>query len=150
MTIAGPILADLFVSTSGTDADWVVKIIDVLPPDAPDERIGQRVVKKASFQMLLAGEVMRGKVRNSLRNPEPMVPGRVTEIAFDLRDRCHTFGKGHRIMVQVQSSWFPVIDRNPQQFVDIYAVDASVFTAARQRVYRSAKYQSHVRIRVTH
>jgi len=141
LTIAGPIIADIFVSTTGTDSDWIVKLIDVLPGDAPDTDCG---VPMGDFQMLLAGEVFRGKFRNSYTTPEPMVPGQVTEIRFDLRDRYHTFLKGHRIMVQVQSTWFPVIDRNPQKFMDIYRAEPSDFQKATQRVYRSARYPSYL------
>ncbi|MCH8286456.1 CocE/NonD family hydrolase, partial [candidate division KSB1 bacterium] len=112
ITIAGPIIASLNVSTTGTDADWIVKLIDVYPPDAP-ENLG-------NAQIMLAGEVFRSKFRNSFANPEPLVPNRVTTIEYDLLDKAHTFLKGHRIMVQLQSTWFPLIDRNPQKFVDIY------------------------------
>ena len=141
VTIAGPIIADIFVSTTGTDSDWIVKLIDVLPGDAPDTDCA---VPMGDFQMLLAGEVFRGKFRNSYTTTEPMVPDRVTEIKFDLRDRYHTFLEGHRIMVQVQSTWFPVIDRNPQQFLDIYRAEPSDFQKATQKVYRSARYPSHL------
>lgn len=147
ITIAGPITADLFVSTTGTDADWIVKMIDVYPGDtketSPDEN-----VRMGGFEMLLAGEVFRSKYRNSFEHPEPLVPGEVTEISFGLHDKCHTFRKGHRIMVQVQSSWFPVIDRNPQQFMDIYSAGESDFIKAVHSVYRSARFSSRVRIRV--
>jgi predicted acyl esterase len=100
------------------------------------------------FQMLLAGEVFRARFRKSFEKPEPMVPGEITPIAFDLRDRNHTFQKGHRIMVQIQSSWFPVIDRNPQKFVDIYKAQESDFEAATQRVYRSKSHPSYLKLNV--
>jgi hypothetical protein len=100
------------------------------------------------FQMLLAGEVFRAKFRKSFEKPEPMVPGEITPIEFDLRDRNHTFEKGHRIMVQVQSTWFPVIDRNPQTFVDIYKAEEEDFREATQRVYRSASKPSYIRVNV--
>jgi putative CocE/NonD family hydrolase len=96
------------------------------------------------FQMHLAGEIMRGRFRNSLEDPEPMVPGEVTPIAIDLRDRNHTFKAGHRIMVHVQSSWFPAYDRNPQTYVDIYRAQPEDYKAATQTVYRSARYPSHL------
>ena len=148
VTIAGPIIANLFVSTTGTDADWVVKLIDVYPGDAPNNDPNPCNVRMGDFQMLLAGEVFRGKYRNSFEKPEPFVPNEVTNIQFDLRDKCHTFLKGHRIMVQIQSSWFPVIDRNPQQFVDIYLAKAEDFQKAEHRVYRSGKFSSHIKLRV--
>jgi hypothetical protein len=98
--------------------------------------------------MLLAGEVFRAKFRKSFEKPEPMVPGEITPIEFDLRDRNHTFEKGHRIMVHVQSSWFPVIDRNPQTFVDIYKAQEEDFQSASQRIYRSAKNPSYLKVNV--
>ncbi len=146
VTIAGPIIATLHASTSGTDSDWIVKLIDVYPgdtranPDCP--------VPMGDFQMLLAGEVFRAKFRNGYENPVPMVPGEPTRIEFDLRDRFHTFKAGHRIMVQVQSSWFPVIDRNPQTFVDIYAATEDDFRAATQKVFRSSELPSHLTLGV--
>jgi hypothetical protein len=148
VTIAGPIIATLFVSTTGTDADFVVKLIDVYPGTAPDNDPNPRGVRMGEFQMLLAGEVFRGKYRNSYSKPEPFVPGRPTKISFDLRDRYHRFLKGHKIMVQVQSSWFPVIDRNPQKFMDIYQAKASDFQKATHRVYRTSEMPSHVRVGV--
>lgn len=142
LTIAGPILANVFVSTTGTDSDWVVKLIDVYPGDAPNSRFCD--MPMGGFQMHLAGEVMRGKFRNSFETPEPMVPGEVTPIHIDLRDRFHTFKAGHRIMVHVQSSWFPAYDRNPQQFMDIYRAEPEDYQVATQKVYRSAAYPSHL------
>ncbi len=142
VTIAGSIIATLYASTTGTDADWIVKLIDVLPGDTPNNP--GCPVPMGDFQMLLAGEVFRAKFRNSYENPEPMVPGEPTRIEFDLRDRFHTFKAGHRIMVQVQSSWFPVIDRNPQTFVDIYTATEEDFQAATQTIYRSPDLPSHL------
>jgi len=98
--------------------------------------------------MLVGAEVFRAKYRHSYSNPEPMVPNQVTPIDWDLRDKNHTFQKGHRIMVQVQSSWFPLIDRNPHQFMDIYAAKPSDFRTATQRVYRSAAQPSHLELLV--
>lgn len=148
ITIAGPIIADLFVSTTGTDADWVVKLIDVYPGDVPDNRPNPCGVRMGHFQMLVGADVFRGKYRNSFEKPEPFVPDKVTEIKYDLRDKCHTFKKGHRIMVQVQSTWFPVIDRNPQKFVDIYHAKESDFQKALHKVYRSSEHSSHLKLRV--
>ena len=142
VTIAGPILADIYVSTTGTDSDWIVKLIDVYPGDAPQSASCK--VPMGGFQMHVAGEIMRGKFRNSMEHPEPMVPGEVTRIDIDLKDRFHTFLAGHRIMVHVQSSWFPAYDRNPQTFVDIYHAQAEDYQVATQTVYRSAGYPSHL------
>ncbi|MFC1726462.1 CocE/NonD family hydrolase [candidate division KSB1 bacterium] len=147
VTISGPVIASLFVSTTGTDADWIVKLIDEYPGDAPDNS-PDRNVKMGDFQMLLAGEVFRAKYRNSFENPEPMVPGKVTKIEYDLRDKCHTFLKGHRIMVQIQSTWFPVIDRNPQKFCDIYHASEDDFQIATMSVYRSKKYPSFLKLKI--
>jgi putative CocE/NonD family hydrolase len=147
VTIAGPILANLYVSTTGTDADWIVKLIDVYPGDAPNNSPDPDV-KMGDFQMLLAGEVFRSKYRKSFEHPEPMVPEEVTEIEFELRDKYHTFLKGHRIMVQVQSTWFPVIDRNPQKFVDIYHAREEDFQKATHKVFRSKKFPSHLKVKV--
>ncbi len=146
LTIAGPILADIFVSTTGTDSDWIVKLIDVYPGDAPDSPFCD--VPMGGFQMHLAGEVMRGRFRNSFSDPEPMVPGEVTPIRIDLRDRYHTFKAGHRLMVHVQSSWFPAYDRNPQQFVDTYTASPDDYVTATQTVYRSATYPSRLTVGV--
>ena len=142
LTIAGPILADIFVSTTGTDSDWIVKVIDVYPDDAPDSPFCD--VPMGGYQMHLAGEIMRGRFRKSLENPEPMVPGEVSPIHIDLRDRYHTFKAGHRIMVHVQSSWFPAYDRNTQQFVDTYRATPDQYVAADQTVYRGADRPSRV------
>ena len=148
VVVAGPIVASLFVSTTGTDADWIVKLIDVYPGSAPDNDPNPRGVRMGDFQMLLAGEVFRSRYRNSFSKPEALVPGQPTKIEFDLRDRYHRFLKGHRIMVQVQSSWFPVIDRNPQTFVNIYQARESDFRKATHRVYRSSARTSGVRVGV--
>jgi len=148
ITIAGPIIANLLVSTTGTDADWIVKLIDVYPSDAPDNKPNPCSVKMGDFQMLLAGEVFRSKYRNSFEKPEPLVPHEVTKIEFDLHDKCHSFLKGHSIMVQVQSTWFPVIDRNPQKFVDIFQAEESDFQKATHKVYRSAAHASHLKLKI--
>jgi uncharacterized protein len=148
VTIAGPVIASLNVSTTGTDADWVVKLIDVYPGYAPDPNPNPKGVRMGHFQMLLAGEVFRSKYRNSYEKPEAMVPDRPTKIEFSLRDRYHTFLKGHRIMVHVQSTWFPVIDRNPQTFVDIYKATDADFKTATHRVYRSTALPSSIKVGV--
>jgi putative CocE/NonD family hydrolase len=140
MTIAGPIIVCLHVSTTGTDADWIVKLIDVYPSNAPDGM--------GDYQMLLAGDVFRSKYRKGFVKPEPMVPNQVTQITFKLWDKYHCFLKGHRIMVQVQSTWFPVIDRNPQNFVDIYHATENDFQKAIHRIYHSKEYPSYLEILV--
>ena len=146
--IAGPIIASLQVSTTGTDADWIVKLIDVYPSDAPDNSPRGDKVRMGGYQMLLAGEVLRSKFRSSFEEPRPMVPGEITQIDFDLRDKYHRFQKGHKIMVQVQSTWFPVIGRNPNRFMDIYHATAEDFHKATQRVHRSTRHRSHLKIGV--
>lgn len=148
VTIAGPILANLNFTTTGTDADFIVKLIDVLPGDTADPEPNPTGVRMGDFQMLLAGEVFRAKYRNSYSNPEPLVPGQVTSLEFDLRDKHHTFRKGHRIMVQVQSTWFPVIDRNPQSFVNIYHAQPEDFQKATHRILRSSSQPSHLELGV--
>ncbi|HJS74496.1 MAG TPA: CocE/NonD family hydrolase, partial [Vicinamibacteria bacterium] len=148
VTIAGPVIAHLEASTTGTDSDFVVKLIDVFPGTFPDNAPNPAGVRMGHFQMLLAGEVFRAKFRKSFERPEAMMPGEITSIEFDLRDRNHTFEKGHRIMVHVQSTWFPVIDRNPQTFVDIYKAQEEDFREATQRIYRSAAKPSYIRVNV--
>ncbi|HVW38019.1 MAG TPA: CocE/NonD family hydrolase, partial [Pirellulales bacterium] len=144
VTIAGPLQAALHVSTTGTDSDWVVKLIDVYPDDYPDPNPNPAGVRMGGYQQLVRGDVMRGKFRNSLERPEAFKPGEPTSVNFTLQDAYHTFRSGHRIMLQVQSSWFPLVDRNPQTFVDIYKAKASDFQKATQRLYRSGKLASRV------
>jgi uncharacterized protein len=144
VTIAGPLRADLQVSTSGTDSDWIVKLIDVYPDDYPDPNPNPTGVRMGGYQQLVRGDVMRGKFRSSLENPEALKPNEPTAVSFALQDAYHTFRSGHRIMVQVQSSWFPLVDRNPQQFTDIYHAPPSDFRRATQRLYRSKKLPSRV------
>jgi putative CocE/NonD family hydrolase len=145
-TIAGPISPKLFVSTTGTDADWVVKLIDVYSGDYPNPDPNPTGVQMGGYQQLVRGEVMRGKFRDSFEKPEPFEPGKVTKVEYVMPDAYHTFRRGHRIMVQVQSSWFPLVDRNPQKFMDIYHAKAGDFQKATQRVYRSAESPSQVRV----
>lgn len=142
LTIAGPIPVELSVSTTGTDCDWIVKLIDVFPDTLGSGRGGR--VKLGGYQMLVRGDVLRGKFRNSLSQPEPFVPGAVTPVRFVLNDVFHTFKPGHRIMIQVQSTWFPMIDRNPGKFMDIFRAKDADFQQTTQRVYRSAGSASHV------
>lgn len=149
VTLSGPIIADLFVSSTGTDADFVIKVIDVLPDTAANHAGVAANVELSEFQQLVRGDVIRAKFRNSLSTPEPLVPGKVTEVKFELRDVSHTFLRGHKIMVQVQSSWFPLVDRNPQQFIDIYHAKESDYLKATQRIYRSGDTQSRLTIKVS-
>jgi predicted acyl esterase len=125
-----------------------VKLIDVLPGDAPNNDPNPAGVRMGHFQMLLAGEVFRAKYRQGFEKPVAMVPGEPAHIEFDLRDRYHTFRKGHRIMVQVQSSWFPVIDRNPGTFTDIYHARPTDYRKTMQRILRSPAQASHLVLRV--
>lgn len=148
LTIAGPIKAELYISTTGTDADWVVKVIDVYPDDALDPANNPANIRMGGYQRLVRGDIIRGKFRNSFERPEPFVPGRVTRIAFELPDVQHAFLKGHRIMVQVQSSWFPLFDRNPQTFCNIRTASETDFQKAIHRVYHTTKYPSAITLRV--
>jgi putative CocE/NonD family hydrolase len=147
-TIAGPIQVELQVSTSGTDSDWILKVIDVYPDDYPDPSPNPTGVRMGGYQQLVRGEVMRGKFRNSFEKPEPFVPNQPTAVKFTLPDVCHTFRSGHRLMVQVHSTWFPLVDRNPQTFLDIYTAKPSDFQKATERVYRSRDLASRVNVLV--
>jgi putative CocE/NonD family hydrolase len=144
ITLAGRINADLFVSTSGTDADFIVKLIDVLPDNEPNILNSPRGFQMAGLQRLVRAEVMRGKFRNSPEKPEPFVPGKISEVKFDLNDVAHTFKKGHRIMVQVQSTWFPLVDRNPQQFMRIPEATEKDFQKATIRIWHDASNPSKI------
>ncbi|HET8902117.1 MAG TPA: CocE/NonD family hydrolase [Holophagaceae bacterium] len=144
VTLAGPLRPDLWVSTTGTDSDWVVKLIDVFPEDAKDPEGTPEGFHYGGYQMLVRGDTLRGKFRNSLQNPEPFTPGKATEVAFTLNDVCHTFQKGHRIMIQVQCSWFPVVDRNPQTFCDIPNAKPSDYQKATQTIFHAANMPSRI------
>ncbi|QMW04625.1 CocE/NonD family hydrolase [Spirosoma foliorum] len=136
-TVGGAITVRLKVSTTGADADFVVKLIDVYPPDEPNHPyITDPQTQLANYQQLVRADVLRGRFRKSFQKPEPFIPNQITEVTFQLQDVLHTFKKGHRMMVQVQSSWFPLIDRNPQTFVStIYKASEADFKSARHRVY---------------
>ncbi len=148
ITFTGPLYANLFVSTTGTGADYVVKLIDVFPDKMVDYPKNKKKVPIGGYQMLVRGEVMRGRFRNSFEKPEPFKPNKVTEVSFELQDVAHTFKKGHRIMIQVQNSWFPLVDRNPQKFVDIYHCNEEDFQKATHRIYHDKKYPSNVKVMV--
>ena len=146
LTVTGAIDARLFFSTTGTDADVVVKVIDVFPDDAPQWKGSE--VPQGGYQMLVRGEILRGRYRNSYEKPEAFVPTKITEVGYQLPDIAHTFKKGHRLMVQIQSSWFPLVDRNPQKFVDIYKAQDADFQKATHRIYHDAKNASYLRLSV--
>jgi putative CocE/NonD family hydrolase len=148
VTISGPITADLFVSTTGTDADFVVKVIDVYPDDEKDPVPNPNKVEMGGYERLVRTEIMRGKFRNSYENPEPFIPNQVTEVKINLNDAYHTFKAGHKIMIQVQSSYFPFFDVNPNTFCDIYNADKSQFKKAEIKVYHSKEYPSKIILNV--
>ena len=143
ITISGQVLAHLFASTTGSDSDWIAKLIDVYPEEwEPDMRM-------SGFQLMVADEIFRGRYRKSFAQPEPIKPNEVNEYTWDLRWADHTFKKGHRLMVQVQSTWFPVYDRNPQKYVEnIFKAKDSDYQAATQHVFRSQKFPSHLSLPV--
>jgi len=145
VTLAGPLTADLKVSISTTDADFVVKLIDVFPDDFKYPAFTPNETRSATagapyimnnYQMLVRGDIMRGKFRNSFEKPEAFVPNQPTQVKYTMPDIAHTFKKGHRIMVQIQSSWFPLVDRNPQKFTDIYKATDADFQKATIRIFQ--------------
>lgn len=144
VTIAGPITADLFVSTTGTDADFVVKVIDVYPDDEKNPDPNPAKVEMGGYQRLVRTEIFRSKFRNSYENPEPFVPNQIAEVKINLNDAYHTFKAGHKIMIQVQSSYFPFFDVNPNTFCDIYSADKGQFNKAEIKVYHSKDFPSSV------
>jgi putative CocE/NonD family hydrolase len=156
LTIAGAIKVSLQVSTTGTDSDFVVKVIDVYPGSYPtpqppaiaNQPAPANAVKMGGYQQLVRGEPFRAKFRNGFERPEAMTPNKPTQISYDLPDVYHTFRKGHKIMVQIQSSWFPLVDRNPQKFTDIPKAIASDFQKATQRIYHSRVLSSSVTVSV--
>ncbi len=151
LTLAGPVVADLVVSITGTDADFVVKLIDVFPDDFqyPGSSMnppsgGRGAYPMGGYQMLVRGEIMRGKFRNSFETPTAFTPNKIEKVKFDLPDVAHTFKKGHRLMIQIQSSWFPLADRNPQKFVNIYEADITDFQKATIRLHHDAANSSKI------
>ncbi len=148
LTLVGPLTAELFVSTTGTDADWIVKLIDVYAPDFPNPEPNPSHLVMGGYQQLVRGDVFRGRFRNSFEKPEAFTPGAITRIGFTLPDICHTFRRGHRVMVQVQSSWFPLVDRNPQTFVNIHTAQPEDFQKATHRLHRGAEHSSSIRVNV--
>ena len=158
ITVTGRLKADIFISTTGTDADIIVKLIDVIPDNEPDFHTSYKLngvshtnnLQLAGVERLQRAEVFRCKFRNSYEKPEPLVPGQITEIKFDMNEIAHTFKKGHLIMVQVQSSWFPLVDINPQKFVSIPTCDKSDFQKATMRIYHDAMNSSSIMLPVLH
>jgi len=143
VTVTGTITAKLFAATTGSDADWIVKLIDVYPEKYPDDP------KMGGYQFMVANDVFRGRFRNSFEKPEPITPNKVEEYTIDLHSLNHVFKKGHKIIVQLQSTWFPIIDRNPQKYVpNIFEAKESDFQKATQKIYRSAMYPSHIELSV--
>jgi len=143
VTIAGDVVAHLFASTTGSDADWIVKLIDVYPDQMPAN------LAMAGYEFMVSNEVFRGRYRQSFERPQPIAPNVVQEYAFSLHTQNYAFLKGHRIMVQVQSTWFPLIDRNPQTFVkNIFIAKTSDFQAATHRIVRSSTQASNVTLPV--
>ena len=139
ITVAGDVVAHLFASTSGSDCDWIVKLIDVYPDEYPSDRT------MGGYELMVSNEVFRARFRNSFEEPAPLKPNHVYEFPIDIHSTDHCFLKGHRIMVQVQSTWFPIIDRNPQTYVEnIFKAKESDFRSATQRVYRTPQYPSHI------
>lgn len=146
LTLAGPVMADLLTSISTTDADFVVKLIDVFPDDFvyKDSVLGNgKGYPMGGYQLLVRGEIMRGKYRNSFEKPEPFLPGKISRVLYELPDVAHTFKKGHRLMIQVQSSWFPLADRNPQEFLNIYKAGDKDFKKSIIRIYHDAINQTN-------
>ncbi len=148
VTLAGPVTPVLRVSTSGTDSDFIVKVIDVYPNDTPDPDPNPQRVHFGGYQQMVRGEPFRGKFRESMSQPEPFVPGQPAKIEFAMPDVLHDFRAGHRIMVQIQSSWFPLVDRNPQQFEDIPNAKAADFQKVVERVYRGGADGTRIEVQV--
>ena len=148
LTLAGNIRANLKVSTTGTDADWIVKVIDVYPDSTRNTSFTGINSTLSHYEQMVRSEAMRGKYRNSFSKPVPFVPGKVTPVNFELQDVLHTFKKGHRLMVQVQSSWFPLIDRNPQKFMNIMKATPTDFRRATIKVYSGKEEASFLRVRM--
>jgi hypothetical protein len=145
VTLAGDIMAKLQVSTTGTDADWIVKVVDVFPNDEPETKEIQPYLKMSNYHLMVRSEVMRGRFRNSFSKPEPFVPNQKTAVTIKLQDVFHTFKKGHKIQIQVQSTWFPLIDLNPQTFVDnIFYAKPEDFKKQTHRVYNDSEIECKV------
>jgi len=145
VTLAGEILAKLLVETTGTSADWAVKLIDVYPDDVPNTEETEPGMQMAGYQQMVRSEVMRGRFRESFSDPKPFVPNQQTAVNIKLQDVLHTFKKGHKIMIQVQSTWFPLIDLNPQTYVDnIFKAEEEDFTKQTHKVYHGSEIKVNI------
>jgi putative CocE/NonD family hydrolase len=146
LTLTGEIVANLMVSMTGSDADFIVKVIDVWPENSvlPAVQEGQRPIPMGGYQQLVRAEVLRGKFRNSFSKPEPFIKDKIEKVTVKLNETAHAFKKGHRVMIQVQSSWFPLVDRNPQKFMNIFEADEADFQEAKITIHHDAKNSSHI------
>lgn len=151
LTVAGNVVADLMTSISTTDADFVVKVIDVFPDylsyvpvDIYADKDPEKIYPMGGYQMLVHGEIFRGRFRNSYQKPAPFIPGKVEEVKYKLGDIAHTFKKGHRLMIQIQSTWFPLVDRNPQTFVDIYHAKETDFQKCVIKIFNNQHAASKI------
>jgi putative CocE/NonD family hydrolase len=151
LTVGGPVVADLKTSISTSDADFVVKVIDVFPDSLSYQRVDiyavnepDRIYPMGGYQMLVRGEIIRGRFRKSFEIPQPFQPGKIETVRFTLPDIAHTFKKGHRLMIQIQSSWFPLSDRNPQKFTDVYSCDEKDFQKSSIRIFRERQNASTI------
>jgi predicted acyl esterase len=151
VTLTGNVIADIMISISTTDADFVLKVIDEFPAnpgyntvDIYAENDPAKIYPMGGYQMLVRAEIMRGKFRNSFERPEPFIPRKVTEVKWELPDVAHTFLKGHCIMIQIQSSWFPIADRNPQKFLDIYKANDNDFQKSNIHIYHDEENASKI------
>jgi hypothetical protein len=148
VTLAGDILANLYVSTSGTASDWIVKLVDIYPPSTPESNYTPEDIELDNYHQLVRSEIIRGRFRNSYEHPEPFVPNKVTYVDLPLQDVFHTFKKGHNIQIQIQSTWFPLFDLNPQKYVpNIFKAKKSDFQSATQRVYHTPKYPTSIEVK---
>ncbi len=149
ITLAGPIEAELWVSTSRRDADWIVKVVDVFPPGSDDHAALRRGMHMGNYHMMVRSEVIRGRFRESPAKPKPFVPNKPTKVVLPLQDVLHTFETGHKIQIQIQSSWFPLVDRNPQTWVDnIFEANESDFASATHRVFHEPGHATRFRVGV--
>jgi putative CocE/NonD family hydrolase len=145
--LAGSLTAHLKVSTTSSDADWVVKLIDVYPEDAHDNPTTRKGMKMGGYQQMIRSEIIRGRFRNSFEKPEAFTPGKIEEINLELQDVLHCFQKGHQIMVQIQSTWFPLADLNPQMYVEnIYQAKPKDFISASHRVFHDVYHESYLEV----
>jgi uncharacterized protein len=143
LTVTGKIIAHIFASTTATDADFIVKLIDVYPD------IDNQNLQMSGYQLPVAMEVLRGRYRKSFEKPEPLTPDKPLEFVIDLHGINHTFLKGHRLMIQIQSSWFPIIDRNPQKYVpNIFAANENDFIKATHTIYCNSQYATYIELPV--